>query len=411
MIFLSSTKIFCNPYWIIFTHDSIVELSDEIVDISVDNNGSVWVAGNLGLTQFKDSLWSYIKPSFIGLKNDHVVKISFDKKGNFWMQGIGGIYLYDGISDLKLFNNSNSVLKEERRILMFNNDNKNNKWFATGYGLAFYNDTNWTLYTTKNSGLIYDECYNIAIDSSGNKWVSTRFGICKFTDTSWIKYDTSNSPLPSSLIYCKVDKNNKKWFGAGDKLYTYNDTTWYVYDKSSTGISDFAAYNIKHDKNSIVWINAGTFLIKYDGINWKKFIPNVKTKYQDITFTNFVIDSSGNLWCNNMWRNYAIIFHEGGVLDISGIEDYTKIDEGAVSVFPNPFSTTTNISFTLAEPCHVRLTIYDTYDSEVATIVSEQRNTGTYTETFDAISLAAGLYFYRLQTGAAVMTGKTTFIK
>ncbi|MBM2813828.1 MAG: Por secretion system C-terminal sorting protein [Ignavibacteria bacterium] len=120
----------------------------------------------------------------------------------------------------------------------------------------------------------------------------------------------------------------------------------------------------------------------------------------------FVIDSSGNIWCNNDRYNYVIIFHEDGVQGISGVEDYTQIDDGAVSVFPNPFSTTTNISFTLAEPSHVRLTIYDTYGSEVATIVSELRDAGTFAEAFDATNLATGMYFYRLQAGAAVMTGK-----
>ncbi len=86
--------------------------------------------------------------------------------------------------------------------------------------------------------------------------------------------------------------------------------------------------------------------------------------------------------------------------------------------YPNPFSATggsafggnptTTIAFTLPSQSedydegrgrvgsHVTLRVYDMLGREVATLVSEEKQPGTYEVPFNAMHLSSGVYFYRL---------------
>lgn len=69
--------------------------------------------------------------------------------------------------------------------------------------------------------------------------------------------------------------------------------------------------------------------------------------------------------------------------------------------YPNPFNPTTTISFTMANPGDVRLTVYDLMGRKVATLVDRTMPVGTFNVTWNATAtsgLASGVYFYRLET-------------
>ena len=59
----------------------------------------------------------------------------------------------------------------------------------------------------------------------------------------------------------------------------------------------------------------------------------------------------------------------------------------------------------------VSLKVYDILGREVATLVNEVKQPGTYTVQFDASSLANGVYYYRLQAGDFVQTKKLMILK
>jgi hypothetical protein len=63
-------------------------------------------------------------------------------------------------------------------------DDSGNKWIGTsGGGLLKFDDTNWTPYTSSNSGMPSNDVYSIAIDGSGNKWIGTfNTGIAVFKE-------------------------------------------------------------------------------------------------------------------------------------------------------------------------------------------------------------------------------------
>ena len=82
--------------------------------------------------------------------------------------------------------------------------------------------------------------------------------------------------------------------------------------------------------------------------------------------------------------------------------------------YPNPFNPTTNIRFSVQVSGLVVLKVFNLLGSEVATLVNENLNAGSYETTFAAGSvngLASGTYFYRLQSGASVQTKKLVLMK
>lgn len=79
--------------------------------------------------------------------------------------------------------------------------------------------------------------------------------------------------------------------------------------------------------------------------------------------------------------------------------------------YPNPFNPTTQFKFSLAQPSKVTLQIYDMLGREITTLVDEQRNSGDYTESWNAHNLPSGIYFYRLKTTTYSQTHKMTVIR
>lgn len=66
---------------------------------------------------------------------------------------------------------------------------------------------------------------------------------------------------------------------------------------------------------------------------------------------------------------------------------------------PNPFSTETEIRFTLPEPAHVRMTLYNSTGAEVQTILDATAPAGLNTVRLNAGNLKPGVYFYQLRAG------------
>lgn len=79
--------------------------------------------------------------------------------------------------------------------------------------------------------------------------------------------------------------------------------------------------------------------------------------------------------------------------------------------FPNPFNPTTNIIFSIKTDSRISMRIYNLLGQEVAMLVNEFKQAGTYEVNFDASGLPSGIYFYNLQSDNFSQTKKMTLIK
>jgi 2',3'-cyclic-nucleotide 2'-phosphodiesterase (5'-nucleotidase family) len=79
--------------------------------------------------------------------------------------------------------------------------------------------------------------------------------------------------------------------------------------------------------------------------------------------------------------------------------------------YPNPFNPSTTIAYEIAKPCRATLVVYNLIGQEVARLVDDFVQPGTYTLRFDATRLCSGTYFYMLRAGGVVVTKRMTLIK
>lgn len=100
--------------------------------------------------------------------------------------------------------------------------------------------------------------------------------------------------------------------------------------------------------------------------------------------------------------------------ELTSVEaDHSTIPNGYVleQNYPNPFNPSTAIKFGIPEALNVRLKIFNSLGEEVAELVNEYMDAGTYTYNFDASKLSSGIYVYTLQTGEQLISKKMTLIK
>jgi hypothetical protein len=90
--------------------------------------------------------------------------------------------------------------------------------------------------------------------------------------------------------------------------------------------------------------------------------------------------------------------------------------------YPNPFNPTTKIKYQVPSNMksgisNVKITVYDMLGNEVATLVNEAKNRGTYEVEFNASEsarghgISSGIYFYRLQAGEYIQTKSMVLVK
>ena len=97
---------------------------------------------------------------------------------------------------------------------------------------------------------------------------------------------------------------------------------------------------------------------------------------------------------------------------VSDVDDFSAVTEYSLSQnYPNPFNPSTNIQYAISSTQFVTLKVYDLLGREVATLVNEEKTTGSYEVEFNGNNLTSGIYFYKLQAGSFVETKKMILIK
>jgi hypothetical protein len=79
--------------------------------------------------------------------------------------------------------------------------------------------------------------------------------------------------------------------------------------------------------------------------------------------------------------------------------------------YPNPFNPVTNIKFSIPKSGLVTLKVYDIAGKEVALLVNQNLNAGTFNYDFDASGLSSGVYFYRINAEGFTDVKKMILVK
>ena len=154
------------------------------------------------------------------------------------------------------------------------------------------------------------------------------------------------------------------------KSNTYVDSIYFADSlaRITTGSNSSTAYY------SSLWSNVGGFT--------KQQIQNAAQMYGSYLYT---------AWLNAGSPTLPLIT---SVNPPATSPEFFALDQN----YPNPFNPSTVIHYTLSSPSMISLRVYDVTGRQVAVLSNGIFSTGSYTTPFNAnaIGLATGIYFYRL---------------
>jgi len=89
------------------------------------------------------------------------------------------------------------------------------------------------------------------------------------------------------------------------------------------------------------------------------------------------------------------------------IDDNLKTDNN----YPNPFKSTTTITFSLSIKKRVRVDIYNISGQRIASPLDTVLPEGTHNVLFDGNEFSCGIYFFRISTNTSTKSGKMLLLR
>jgi len=143
------------------------------------------------------------------------------------------------------------------------------------------------------------------------------------------------------------------------------------------------------------------------GIDWTIQNSNTNKKLYDVYFFN---------------KDVGIVVGEDGTIlktttgGLTFVNSNTHVIPDKFSLsqnFPNPFNPTTTIHYSLSENSYVILKVYGILGNEIATLVNEKQNRGSYNYQFSTadFQLSSGIYLYKLITNNFSETKRMILLK
>jgi len=408
---------------------------------------------------FSQGMWkTYTRAD--GLAGDTVYCITQDKLGNYWFGTRGaGLSKLDTNGVWTNFMNTDSfVFIKDIEI-----DRLNNKWLALsqrggvlygGYVVKF-DDSTFTYYCPQG-----DPYYSILSpicmgqDSLGNIWCGTGKQLAYWFDGvtwhPWYVYGTGSVSKVNEIrtdrhgklyfahdrgiatlydwlyIYWTIDmafdKQNRMWFGGWDYqgLGRYDGQNWDFYT-TDDGLLINDLFDVAVDSNNNVWLANGTAwgiyygVSKFDGHTFTHFNHEQGLAYDKVWV--IYVDHKGDVWFGT-WGGGVSVFH-----DTTTTKVRQKIEPSDITKtfslfhnFPNPFNTSTMISYLLVTNNKIELSIYNLMGKEVKQLVNEEQSAGEYQITWNGKDnnekeVSSGIYIAVLTSGKFKKSIKLTLIR
>jgi hypothetical protein len=179
-----------------------------------------------------------------------------------------------------------------------------------------------------------------------------------------------------------------------------NADTWYVDVTNNGGTTWIPIENTMTSTNA--WVQQGPFdLLAYvptPGVVQFRFIA------EDLSPGTLVEAGIDDF-------QLAAVFNTADAGDLS-VRLVTKLEQNT----PNPFGPTTDIRFRLAQAGSVSLAVYDGAGRRVRSLVSGSLDAGDHNARWDGTdesghSVAAGVYFYRLESGGKTQSARMLLVR
>jgi uncharacterized delta-60 repeat protein len=246
----------------------------------------------------------------------------------------------------------------------------------------------------------YDDGRSLVIDDDGNAYVSgNSTSYVSGLDWTTIKY---NSAGTQQWLKRFNGENNGDDYARSIALDASNNV--YVTGRVTLAPLDYGMTTIKYNSSG--------------NQKWIKEYNNATGKTSEGFF--IAVDGSKNVYVagsidisgsgHGNEANYKLIKYSQSPYVIQNRSE-TPTSFSLSQNYPNPFNPVTNIKFDIPNASNVKLTVFDITGREIAELVNQQLETGTYNVDFDASHLATGTYFYRIEAGDFKEVKKMLMVK
>lgn len=238
------------------------------------------------------------------------------------------------------------------------------------------------------------------IDIAGVIWRTTDYGL-NWTAQGISPDEIFDVSIFDSLNAITLSGDPEGFFGVAKLKTTNAGVTWNYEELLFSGLSftiDFRTYNEG-------WSASGyKFLFTSDrGENWSEVETPDSSIIYDLQFVNA--------------RNGYAVGQDGVILKLDpalvNVEDeVTSLTQFILHQnYPNPFNPSTNLQYAIGSGQIVTLKVYDVLGNEIATLVNEEKQAGSYNVEFDGSGLPSGIYFYQIKTNKTIQTKKMVYLK
>ena len=138
---------------------------------------------------------------------------------------------------------------------------------------------------------------------------------------------------------------------------------------------------------------------------------NVENENLNFVFYDYQNDTMYDLGQNIKFESDMILGNAINPQVLDYFDNSIASEFEIISVYPNPFNPTTNISYYINENANVEVSLFDLTGRRVETLENSFKQAGEYTVSWDASNHSSGIYYLQISNGELVRTQKLTLIK
>ncbi len=353
------------------------------------NSGISWQSENLNTTYsiksilFRNSLTGYICG---GDGSVHGAIFKTTNGGAVWNTVFQDTASLNSI----FFINDNTGWAAGRFSSIVKTTNSGINWIIYKHQI-YYTSLQDIWFTDENTGYLAGTSPLFKSTNGGINWFSIPGTVSSFR-IQFIYPGTGYffSSTPNAMVY-KTENSGINWVGyltgsgsGGDMCFANEQTGW------------IGGTSIRGTTNG--------------GLNWQvQKVLEYSTSVNSIYFLN---NDEG--WA--VGNTGTILKTINGGIGITTISSQIPISYNLFQNYPNPFNPSTKIKFNVPQvgqrhAFDTKLIIYDALGREIAELVNEQLQPGTYEAQWNASGFSSGVYFYSLVTNDFTQTRKMVLIK
>lgn len=320
-------------------HDPQSLISDNVLSLSQDREGLIWVGTVEGISRFNphELFLNYKHNPFDtnSLSDKMISGVYEDDDGVIWVntlsKGINAINRKNGT--VQRYNHTNSNVPDTE--LSSIDGIGNHIFFGTTQGLLYFDKSigEFSLLKPSKKSQLSNEVRKVYIDVDNKVWVGTRDGLyilnedLSFTDYSDVLKEQGVSEVFITSIHQDKEDENIMWFGSAidGGLIKFNKDTNKVnlYRKDedkqvNNSLSINSIKSIDEDDNGNLWVGTNYGLNKLDkDKDTIEFFTEADGLVNNFIYAALA-DSSGNIWCStnsgismfdvekNLFRNFTV---------------------------------------------------------------------------------------------------------